>query len=176
MGKVIAACTRAIEYGGTSPHGRALAYAYRALARTSVDPFDSHRLELADCKKAIAVDPTVAEGYYVCGMLYGAVDAGPGTQELAIVDLDRAIALNLSPELAPAAYTMRASMHRLRAIHLKDDNELRLAIRDIGEVIRLKPNDPDNYSWRAEVEQQLGDHAAAQNDLVTARGLDGRAQ
>jgi len=166
----IATCTRAIEYQGTSPHGRAVAYASRALARQFKDPLDTNGLILADCDAAIASDPSVAEAYFVRGTLMSAERSGWASQE-RLPDLDHAIALNLRAQFLPYAYARRAVIHSMRGTREKNNDQLRLAVRDLDEVIRLRPNDAFYYGERARIEKELGDNAAAQDDFATARQL-----
>lgn len=135
------------------PENRAWAMAYLAVAER--DFWNEERTERA-IKNALRFDAGLADAYYFRAKIRTALKAPPRVLNAAAKDLDRAISLDAG---RPAYFALRAEL-RARPYYPFWEQAL-------ADYTRAHELDPFNQRWlmrRAEVRQQLGDHAGAIND------------
>jgi tetratricopeptide (TPR) repeat protein len=128
----------------------------RASAYLDLHNYDA---TLADCAKALRLDPKVAAAYYLHGMSRRAQNDPRG----ALDDFNRAVELDPSA----ANYFQRGSTYQVLGDHQQ-------AIADLTKVIAYKPDSSQAYFARAESLRALGDLKAANRDHSQGRQLDSR--
>lgn len=143
----IAACTRLINTGRLS---RAqLAHAYRSRGRAYNNLYwskeDNHFTQaIADLNKAISLEPSSADGFYIRGDSYSLI----GMFDKAIDDFSQAI--KLYPRGATVfrkgdAFSRRGLAYHGKAVHtsapIDYEYDSKRAIADYTEAIRLNPKD-----------------------------------
>ena len=150
----IRSCTLIIE--GRAKGDKAAAYVNRANA-----PGHSEDQSIADCNRAIELNPNYAEGYKQRAVAYSL----KGDHDQAIADYSRAIELN--PNYAEA-YNGRGGQYSV----WKD--ELDRGIADYNRVIELDPKYVSNwdymeaYEYRASAYRKRGDYDRAIADISRA--------
>lgn len=148
--QTVVACTLSIGTGlkshalGNALDGRAVAYA----------DLGEHDKAVADCKRALDIDPHEAAFPYNCGIVYDKF----GERDAAIGYYSRAIAL--APDLLPARVN--------RALLLTALRRFKEARADLDRAIALKPNFPPIYAMRGFLSDELGDTTGALKDVDTA--------
>lgn len=120
---------------------------------------DSGNLEgaLEDLTALIGLDPENLEGL----ITRGSVNSKLGRNRDAIEDFQAAIKIAPSSEL----YSERALLHEKQGDHKK-------ALEDWNAVIEMSPIWPTPYRSRARSYKALGDNAAAEQDMETARRIE----
>jgi len=113
---------------------------------------------IADCDKAIQLDPNNSSAYAVRGASYGWL----GEYPKAIADCDKAIQLDPNYSFA---YAVRGDSYRLLG-------EYRKAIADCDKAIQLDPNYSFAYAARGESYRLLGEYRKAIADCDKAIQLD----
>ncbi len=112
-------------------------------------------------RSAIALDPTLAEGYLGRGMVFETAD----DQGRALVYLNRAI--ELDPKLA-TAYDYRG-----RVYMASDDSDQ--AVANFSRAIQLDPQLAEPYYYRGMVSRQAEDYLAAIDDMSSVIALENGA-
>jgi len=113
---------------------------------------------IADCDKAIQLDPNYSFAYGQRGASYW----GLGEYQKAIADCDKAIQLDPNYSFA---YAVRGDSYRLLG-------EYRKAIADCDKAIQLDPNDSFAYAVRGNSYGLLGEYRKAIADCDKAIQLD----
>ncbi len=129
---------------------------------TSLIYFQDTTGALSDYSKAIAVAPSVAEGYYYRGLL---------RQEMlqngrANIDFTKAILLNPNN----TDFYFQRGRSRLAI------NELQSALEDFDEVVKRLPESSTAYFYRGYVKATLGNPAAALEDFTASLSLQESAE
>ena len=127
-------------------------YAYNRLG--------SHKLALADFKRAIRLQPRHAEGYY---------DQGLSLQQLGEWNRaieDYTVAARLQPNFESALFNRGYAYEHL--------GDLQHTVADFSVVIRLDPNYAPAYFYRGAAYKDLGNDAQAKADFASAARLDAR--
>ncbi|OGP57487.1 MAG: hypothetical protein A2V67_06625 [Deltaproteobacteria bacterium RBG_13_61_14] len=147
---------------------------------------------LAGCRRAVAIDPRIAEPHNYLGIAYYQLrDPERGEQEfqkaialnpdfdLALFNLAELYRKQAEPEQAIAAFlrTLAVNPDNDRAhLHLGHlyllQNQPRLAIPHYQEVVRLRPRWPRAYSYLAQAYLDAGDCAAARQEAERGLRLD----
>jgi tetratricopeptide (TPR) repeat protein len=135
----IGGCTAVIQSGRWSGQGLVWAFTNRCGAYGEKG---DHDRAIADCNRAIALDPKHARAYMRRGVVYSA----KGNLRRAITDYDEAI--RLEPKFALPYYN-RGNAYR-------DKGDLDRAIADFTEVIQLDPKHANAYFNRCSARAWLG--------------------
>ena len=113
---------------------------------------------IADCNRAIELDPGYAEPYSNRGAVY----RKKGEENLAIADYNKAI--ELKPDLAHA-YNNRGNAYIQKG-------EIDLAIADYNRAIQLEPDLAEPYAGRGVAQLHLRAWEKARTGLTTARDME----
>ena len=141
----------------TQPNKReALTYFWRAETDCQTREFNK---AIADCSRAIELDPTLAKAYTYRGRAFN----GKGEFEQAIADCSKAI------ELAPTDY----EAYHNRGFSYYGKNDYDMAIADWSKAIELKPDDPWPYKDRGLAYNAKGDYDKAWADVKQCQSLGG---
>lgn len=183
----LSACTRVIDFAGTSPERRCAALIVRGSIRSNSGQYAR---ALADFGRALRIDSANAQAYFERALVHQA----RGAYEIALRDLDRALAIQ--PGLQPAL-DQREETIRLRAKAYEDelaalddeladdptstsllnnrcwlrvthDGALDAALADCNAAILADPESAPAYDSRGLVHLKRGDHASAVADYEAA--------
>jgi tetratricopeptide (TPR) repeat protein len=132
-----------------------VAYSNRAAAR--VRKGDLHHA-LADCERAIAINPGLVDAYQNRGWIRWAM----GNLEGAISDFDRVI--SISPRHAKG-YDLRGSVRI-------DQGEVLKALKDLDQAVNLDPRDPKTYCDRGQARHLFKNIRGALEDFDMAAKLN----
>ena len=137
------------------PQG-AEAYVERAAVRLDQEDYPG---VISDCGEALKRDSRIAAAYSLRGRALGHT----GSPERALEDLNRAV------ELAPdqSNHFQRAAVYQALGQH-------KLALKDLDEVIALRPDGAQAYFARAQSRRAMGDIAGANQDRKQGLLLDSR--
>jgi tetratricopeptide (TPR) repeat protein len=135
---------------GSSQEQSSSAYAVRG---ASYWDLGEYRKAIADCDKAIQLDPNSSFAYAVRGDSYRLL----GEYQKAIADCDKAIQLDPNDSFA---YARRGASYWLLGEYQK-------AIADCDKAIQLDPNDSFAYARRGTSYWKLGEYQKAIGDWVT---------
>lgn len=133
----------------------AAAYIRAANAKMNRGDYDG---AIADCDRAIALDPDDPGGCNIRGMSKWR----KGDHDDAIADFDRAI--ELDPEHGMA--------YHIRGMIKGDQGNYEEAIADFDRAIELDITDADIYNWRGFAKMSIGDYSGAVADYDRAIALD----
>jgi len=177
------ACTEIIERREEeSPQGRVRAYAYRCLAHIATGQVDR---AIADCTKAIELDPNFGIAYFYRANIYAlmkddrdraradykkAVELDPevraflgkGEFDSAVTDYTTAIARDPNDD---RAYTNRGLVYALKG-------EFDRAVADFTKAIALDPKTAKVYTYRGQAYAHKGVFGRAIVDYTKAIALD----
>jgi len=112
---------------------------------------------LADCDKALQLDPKLARGYYHRACAHDAL----GETDRALADCGTAS--ELEPEFHEAL-ALEGRMFAKKKLYGH-------ARKQLSEAIRAAPRVPDYYRWRGEVLEAMGEASLAAQDRQTATEL-----
>ena len=109
----------------------------------------------ADASKAIELSPKLIDGYLTRAW----ARSGLGEHDRAVADTDKAF--QLAPKNAQVI-SRRADVLFLRGDTYARKQDLAKALDDLTEAIRLVPNEPRYYAYRAAVHRMLFDENSAE--------------
>lgn len=182
----VAACTRIINSGKESSERLSLAYTHRC--EHDIGTTDQ---AIADCSRAIQLNPRNARAYYLRGNNY----ASKELLDRALADYTASIKLDPLSSENVLAYYGRYYVYRKRdlfeealaeidmwaKIDPKDEDPYRaraqihekfkrydLALKDRTKVIELKPDSPHAYADRADLYRAMGKLSDAMQDAEKA--------
>ncbi|MEU8749836.1 tetratricopeptide repeat protein [Streptomyces chartreusis] len=141
---------------GLDPRGRAVAFTFRARELRYEGKYE---LSLADCDRAIALDPELTPAHHGRGLTCRSLGDFPA----ALAAFDRADELTPDREwiIAERAETCRLA------------GRFQEAVADFDRAVALDPTDPEYLTGRAVCRQELGLYDEALDDFDQALGLDG---
>ena len=132
-----------------------VAYSNRAAARVRKGDLGG---ALADCDRAIAINPGLADAYQNRGWIRWAM----GNLVDAISDFDRVV--SISPRHAKG-YDLRGSVRM-------DQGELLKALKDLDQAVSLDPRDPKTFCDRGQARHLFKDMRGALEDFDMAAKLN----
>lgn len=153
--KAIKECTKSIERTKDDKK-RALYFGLRGYAYLGNGQID---LSLADCTKALDIDPKDISVHITCGRAY----AGKGEYDMAIEYINRAIEMNQGKYQGHAS---NAFYERGNAYMGK--KQFDLAILDYSKAIELKPHSARFYNARGAIYALKGENEKANSDFRKA--------
>ena len=113
-----------------------------------------------DCSKAIAVNGSDKEAYWLRSLNYRAT----GKSDLQLADLDRYIAIGPANEVSTAALLARAELLFKRSDYTR-------ALRDFEKAAAQSPRDAEAIYGRGVTKKRLNDRAGGNADIATATQL-----
>ena len=144
------------QYRHKDDLGNAAAYIRAAAnAKMNLGDYDG---AIADCDRAIALDPDDPGGCNIRGMSKWR----KGDNNDAIADFDRAIELDPKHGMA----------YHIRGMIKGDQGNYEEAIADFDRAIELDITDADIYNWRGFAKMSIGDYSGAVADYDRAIALD----
>ena len=135
--------------------GNAAAYIRASNAKKNRGDYDG---AIADCDRAIALDPDDPGGCNIRGMSKWR----KGDHDDAIADFDRAIEFDPKHGMA----------YHIRGMIKGDQGNYDEAITDSDRAIELDITDADIYNWRGFAKMSIGDYSGAVADYDRAIALD----
>ena len=185
VNEIIAEADKIISDSGKSPEELAVAYLKKAQCLFKIAKYyifaseDDLRTEISSSftitfgnnqeqqiikgllEKALELSPEMPEALMMLGTVYGRDETDEGHIDTAINLLTRAI--QLKPDYA-AAFNNRS----LEILKLKGEDNIKKAIADLSEAIRIRPFDAPYYYNRAGCYVDLDMHKKAIEDLSNA--------
>lgn len=187
VGARVAACTAITRAPQASLQERALAFALRGAARSSVG---EEARAVGDFGRALRLDPNLAVAYFERALVHHA----RGAFDSAVADYDRALAID--PALEEAAYRRTLALTdrvddfatllvqanaRIEAdpenaaswnnrcwIRAVEGVDLEAALGDCNRALSLEPNEPNSLDSRGLVHLKLNNPSAALADYEAA--------